>query len=160
MVLDAISSNINEVFLINSSANVFVFENCNVHLNDWQTCSGRTDRPGELCYNFSILNNLIHMVNVPTWIPDYDSCSPALLDLFISFGASIYSTMAAFPPLRNSNYVVVSVFIEILSNSKGDAPFHQIAYDYFCGYLDGLCDHLRDVPWEYIFKLSASAVTS
>ena len=68
--------------------------------------------------------------------------------------------MAAFPPLRNSDYVVVSVFIEILSNSKGDAPFHQIAYDYFCGYLDGLCDHLRDVPWEYIFKLSASAVGS
>ena len=86
MVLDAISYNINEVFLINSSANVFVFENCNVHLNDWLTFSGRTDRPGELCYNFSILNNLIHMVNVPTWIPDYDSCSPALLDLLFLLG--------------------------------------------------------------------------
>ena len=25
---------------------------------------------------------------------------------------------------------------------------------------DGLCDHLRDVPWEDIFKLSASAAAS
>ena len=26
--------------------------------------------------------------------------------------------------------------------------------------MDGLCDHLRDVPWEDIFKLSASAAAS
>ena len=26
--------------------------------------------------------------------------------------------------------------------------------------LDGLCDHLRDVPWEDIFKLGASAAAS
>ena len=26
--------------------------------------------------------------------------------------------------------------------------------------LTGLCDHLRDVPWEDVFKLSASATSS
>ena len=36
-------------------------------------------------------------------------------------------------------------------------PVPCIAYDYSCADWDGLCDHLRDVPWEYIFKLSASA---
>ena len=36
----------------------------------------------------------------------------------------------AFPPLGNSNYLVVSVSIDFLSNSKRDAPFHLIAYDY------------------------------
>ena len=36
----------------------------------------------------------------------------------------------AFPPLGNSNYVVVSVSIDFPSNSKRDAPFHLIAYDY------------------------------
>ena len=35
------------------------------------------------------------MVNFPSWIPDYDSHSSALLDLFISSDASICSTMAS-----------------------------------------------------------------
>ena len=33
-------------------------------------------------------------------------------------------------------------------------------YDYSRTDWDGLCDHLRDVPWENIFKLSASAAAS
>ena len=60
------------------------------------------DRPGELCYNCSISNNLTQMVNFPTQITDCDSRSPALLDFFLSFDISICSTMA-FPPLRNSD---------------------------------------------------------
>ena len=46
----------------------------------------------------SISSDLTQMVNFPTWIPDCDSHSPVLLDLFISSDASICSTMA-FPPL-------------------------------------------------------------
>ena len=38
-----------------------------------------------------------------------------------------------------------------------DALFHHIAYDYSHADWDNLCDHFRDVPWEDIFKLSASA---
>ena len=38
--------------------------------------------------------------------------------------------------------------------------FHDIAYDYSCADWDCLCDHLRDVPWEDIFKLGASAAAS
>ena len=99
------------------------------------------------------------MVNFPTRIPDCDSHSPALLDLFLSSDASICSTMA-FPPLGNSDHVVVSVSIDFPINSKQDAPFHRIAYDYSCADGDGLCDHLRDVPWKDIFKLGASAAAS
>ena len=62
------------------------------------------------------------MVNFTTRIPDCDSHSPALLDLFISSDTNICSTMA-FPPLA-------------------------------------IRDHLRDVPWEDIFKLSASTAAS
>ena len=40
--------------------------------------------------------------------------------------------------------------------SKRGALCHSIAYDYSCNDSDGLCDHLRDVPWEDIFKLDAS----
>ena len=98
------------------------------------------------------------MVNFPTRIPDCDSHSPALLDLFISFDASSCSTMA-FPPLGNSDHVV-SVSIDFLSNSQQDAPFHCIVCDYSCADWEGLYDHLRDVPWEDSFKLGASASAS
>ena len=94
------------------------------------------------------------MVNFPTQIPDCNSHSPALLDSFLSSETSICSTMA-FPPLGNSNHVV-SVSIDFPSNSQWDAPFHYIAYDYSRADWYGLCDHLRDVPWEDIFKLGAS----
>ena len=88
-----------------------------------------------------------------------DSHSPALLDWFISSDVSICSTMA-FPPLGNYDHVFVWVFIDFPINSKQYAPFHCIAYDYSCAYWDGLCDHLRPIPWEDIFKLSASAAAS
>ena len=89
MVFDSISSNIDEVLSINPSANVFVFGDFNVYHKDWLTYSGGTDRPGKLCYNFSISNDLSQIVNFPTWIPGCDSHSPALLDLFISSDTSI-----------------------------------------------------------------------
>ena len=71
------------------------------------------------------------MVNFPTWIPDCDSHSPALLDVFLSSDASICSTIA-FPPLENSDHVVISVSIDFPSNSQWDDLFHCIAYDYSC----------------------------
>ena len=65
----------------------------------------------------------------------------------------------AFPPLGNSDYVV-SVSIDFPTNSQQDTPFHRIAYGYSCADWDGPCDHLRDVLWEDIFKLGASAAAS
>ena len=99
------------------------------------------------------------MVDFPTWIPDCDSHSPALLDFFLSSDASICSTMA-FPPSGNSDHVVVSVSIDFPSYSQRDAPFHRIAYGYSRADWDSLRDHLRDIPWEDIFKLTASAAAS
>ena len=68
------------------------------------------------------------MIDCPTLIPDCDSHSPALLDLFLYSDATICSTMA-FPPLGNSDHVV-SVSIDFPSNSQQDAPFQCIAFDY------------------------------
>ena len=87
------------------------------------TYSGGTDRPG----NFSISNDLTQILNFPTRIPDCDSYSPALSDLLSSNGSTC-STMA-FPPLGNSDHVVVSVSIDFSINSKQDAPFHRVVYD-------------------------------
>ena len=48
---------------------------------------------------------------------------------------------------------VVSVSIDFPSNSKEDAQFYGIAYDYNCADWDDVCDHLRDNPQKSIFKL-------
>ena len=61
------------------------------------------------------------MVNFPTRVLECDSHSPPLLYLFLSSDASICSVMA-FPPLGNSDHVVVSVPI--------DTSFHRLTYDY------------------------------
>ena len=125
-VFDSISSNIDEVLSIKPSATVFFFGDFHVHHKDWVTYFIGTDLPGELCYNVSISNDLTQMFNFPTWIPDCDSHSLALLDLFRSSDASICSAMV-FPPLGNSDHVVVSVSIDLPTNSQQDAPFHHVA---------------------------------
>ena len=61
-----------------------------------------------------------------------------------------------FPSIRKSDHVAVSVSIDFPSNSQQVAPFHHIAYDYFRTDWDGVSDHLRDVPWEDIFKIGAA----
>ena len=43
MVFDSISSNIDEVLLINPSADAFVFGDFNANHKDWLTYSGGTD---------------------------------------------------------------------------------------------------------------------
>ena len=48
--------------------------------------------------------------------------------------------------------LIVSISIDFSLNSKQDAPFHCIAYDYSRADWDGLRDHLRDVLGEDIFN--------
>ena len=74
------------------------------------------------------------------------------MDLFISSDLSIYSSVA-FSPL-GSGYVSVSFGFP--SNSKAYSPFHRTADNYSRTDLYDLRDHLRDVPWEDIFKLGAT----
>ena len=84
---------------------------------------------------------------LPTWIPDCEFHSCALLDFFLSFDASVCSALA-FPPLGNSNHVVLPVSIDFPLNSKRDAPFHHIAYDY--SHADW--DSLFVIIWEMFYR--------
>ena len=120
----SISSNIDQVLSINPSANVWTGLPILVELIDLKWPYSGT---------------------FPTWIPDCDSHSPTLLDLFLASDASICSTMA-FPLLGNSDHIVVSVLIDFPSNPQWDASFNRIAYDYSCADWDILLDYLTDVP--------------
>ena len=62
--------------------------------------SGRIDRPGELCYNCSISNDFIQMVNFPTWIAGCDSQSPDSFG-FISFPCKKINHVPDKPILTN-----------------------------------------------------------
>ena len=113
-VFDAVLSNIDEALLIDPSANAFVFGDFNFHHKDSSTFSGGTDTIGELCCNACncfyynaiihfiifiifkaavISNNIIQMVNFPTWVPVCDSLGPALLDLIIYFDPTVCSAV-------------------------------------------------------------------
>ena len=149
----SISSNIGEVHSINPYGNVFIFGDFNVYHKDWFTCSGGTARPGERGYNFYISNELTQKINVPTRIPDCGSHSLALLDLFLSSGASICSAMT-FPPLGNSDHVVFSAFIYSAINSKQDALFNRAANDYLV-----LIEMVFVIIWEmFLDRISLNSV--
>ena len=76
-----------------------------------------------------------------------------LLWICSSFDASICFTMA-FPPLGNSDHIVVSVSIDFPINSKQGTPFHRIAYDYSCA--DGM---VFMVIWEMFHgRISSNSV--
>ena len=121
-VFNSISSNIDEVLSINPSANKFVFGAFNVRHKDWIVYSGGTDRPVNS-------NNLSQIFNFSSWIPGCHSRSRPLLDLFLSSDASI-SSARAFAQFENSDHVVLLVSIDFAINSKQDAPFHRVGYDF------------------------------
>ena len=62
----------------------------------------------------------------------------------------------AFPPLGNSDHLVVSFFIDFPLNSQRDAPF----YRYSRSDWDALREYSRNVSWKDIFKLSTSAAAA
>ena len=104
------------------------------------------------------MNDLTQIVNFTTRIPDCHYHSPALLDLFLPCDTGVCSTMN-FLSLENSDHFVTAVSIDFPSNSKRDTLFYHIN-DYSSADWDGLFDHLRDVPWEDLFKVGASAAAS
>ena len=87
----------------------FVFRDFNVHHKDSLTYSAGTVRPCELCYNFKSQTTLLRWLTF---------LLGSILDLFLSSNAIIYSTMA-FCSLGNSDHIVVSVSIDLPSNSTG-----------------------------------------
>ena len=106
------------------------------------------------------------MVNFPTRIPDCDTHSPALLNLSLltrlivlhwhSLYWEILVMLSQFP------WSCCLSFHWISFSHSGRHPFslHNTTYDYSRADCDGLRSHLRDVLWEDIFKVGASAAAA
>ena len=156
-VFDSISSNIDEVLSINPSANVFVFGDFNIYHKDWLTYSGVADRPGEVCYNFSFSDDLTEMVNFPTWIPNCDSHSPALLDFFLLMLVFVLQWLSLFWEIL---VMLLSQFPLNFHHVHNGIPVFMALPMTILVLIGTLLDHLRDAPWKDIFKLSASSAAS
>ena len=128
-----------------------VFGDSNVHHKDWSTYSGRTERPGELCYNFSVSNDLTQMVNFSSEIRDCDFHSHALFDLFLFL--HLFS-LFGFPTIRKLCMLCSQFPLTFHHIHNGIPCFMALLMTILV--LIGM-DYLRDVPWEDIFKLSVSA---
>ena len=91
--------------------------------------------------------DLTQIITFPNWITDCDSQSFVLWNLFISFDASICSTIV-FTPLGISDQGVFS--FPLIFHQTHNRMSRFIALAYGCSRADShdLHDHLRDVPWE------------
>ena len=127
---------------------MFLFGDFNVHHKDWLTYSGGTDKPGELLSQRTLLR----------WLT-FPLGSMAVILTVLLFWIYFFLLTLVFVLQWLSHHWKIMI-IDFPINSKRDAPFHYIAYDYSRANWDGLRDHLRDVPWEDNFKLSASPATS
>lgn len=133
--------------------NVFVLVDFNVHHN-WQTWWT------VLIFLPQVTLLWLSTFLFPAWIL-YCLChSPTLLDLFWIYQSSDPCICCAvvFPPLGNSGQSCCN--IDFLSNLEGDVHFLLIPFDYYRAYWNGLCNHLRDIPWTNIFKLCACVTAS
>ena len=130
---------------------MFAFGDFNVY-HEWLTYFCGTNRPGKLCYDFSISNDFTQMVNFPTRVPDSDS------EIFLSVDASICST-DRLPHLGNSDPAVVFVSADLSSSSRrqGMPLFNAQLMHFFPADWYNLCDQLKNVPWEDILRLGAFA---
>ena len=135
------------------SANVSVFGDFNLHHIEWVKHPHGTDQPGTYSFNFCITADLTQIVDFATLIIDSGIHRPAFLDLFYTSDAELRSVEA---PLGSSDHVVVSVSVYFVVSSENDTPYHCRAFDYSKTDWNGFCDHLRDVPWNDIYRYGGS----
>ena len=100
---------------------MFLFGNFNVHHKDSLTYSDGSDRPGELCYNFSTWNDLTQLVNFPTQI------RTVTLTVMLFF-IYLFLLMLVFVLQRLSPHW--EILIMLLSQFA--VTFHEIHYGVLC----------------------------
>ena len=83
-------------------------------------------------------NDLTQMVNYPIQIPGCVSHSPDLLEFVLQW--------------LSLNWEIMIMLLSQCQTHNGMHCFIAYAYGFSHADWDGLCGHLRDIPWEDIFK--------
>ena len=135
-VSDAISSNIDEVLLINLFPNVFIFV---IHHKDWLTW-----------WNWQTWWTLLKFFYLKWPYSDgWLSYSDPWLSHSCSYAMDFFFLLTLLFVLYNG-FLSIQKFWLLLSQFP--LTFHQ-AQNYSCADWDGLCAYFRNVPWDDIFKL-------
>ena len=149
-VSDAVSSKVDKVLLIEPAANSFVYKEINALYKNWIIYFGGTDRPGELCCNFSFFNDFTQIRNFSIQFPDLDSESLALLNLWPCLKTLVF--ILQWLSLFREILIIFSQFpLFFLQTQNEDAPFRSTAFVYSL---------LRDFTLEDISKLGTYAAAS
>ena len=137
-LFDSVSSNFDKALSMYSTVKILIFGGINVHHRNWLTYSGRTGRPGELCYNFWLCYNSV--INLECWLPHLHTwlwyTQSSVSDLFVTSGSELCSAKVSHP-MGNSNHLVVSPSIGILLTLLRDAMFHYADSNYSWADWDG-----------------------
>ena len=154
MVFDTISCNMDAIFSINPSANMFVFGVMSIK-------GAGLPILVEVIHPVSSVIVILSQATLIRWLTFLLGSQTVILtvllfwiDLFLLTLVFFYSGFLSIEKCCCFSFHWLSIIFTTRS------PFHHIAYGYSWADWDGLRDHLRDVPWEGNFKLSASAAAS
>ena len=116
---------IDDVLLTNPSANMFVFGDFNIHHKNWLTYSGGTDRPREICYNYSLSYFFYLKWPYPDGSLSYSD--PQLWLTVLLFATYLFLLVLVFVWQWLSFHweilIMLCVFIDFLPNKKNDVCF-------------------------------------
>ncbi|MPC39085.1 hypothetical protein E2C01_032605 [Portunus trituberculatus] len=105
--LSELTSIVEHILSLNPLAEIFILGDFNIHHQLWLS-SSFTDHPGELAFNFAILQDLEQLVQHLIHIPDHLEDTPNILDLFHTSNPSANGvTLSSL--LGSSNHNLISV---------------------------------------------------
>ena len=106
-VVEGVSSNIDKALILQPSANIMVCGDFNAHNTEWLCHSYTTVVAGLFCHEFALAQDLIQIVDFPTYIPGRGDHEPHLRDIFLCSNCTVVSH----PYLGKSDHMVVSVLM-------------------------------------------------
>jgi hypothetical protein len=150
---DYLNSKLEVILSSNPFSEIVILGDFNVHHRQWLNSSTQ-DAAGELAYQFSILNDLVQLVQLPTRIPDRPGDSPNILDLFLTSNPSPY-TVKLLPPLGSSDHLLISVSCPFNSNlprERASASTKRHLWHFGAANWSDLQTYFFDFPWnDYCF---------
>ena len=154
---DYLNSKVEHILSKFPFSEIIILGDFNVHHHLWLS-SSHTDQPGELAFNFSVLNNLEQLIQHPTRIPDRPGERANILDLYLTSHPSSY-TVKLFSPLGSSDHNLISVSCPITPVQPLEPPSPRRYWHFGIADWDALRQYFFDFPWnDYCFQVGDPSV--